>query len=567
MKTTKSKNFKLTIGVTAVVIAWCLSQCAHADNAAPAAPVVPPAPYTDQLQNSPVVSLDFVAADINDVLKALAVQTGANIVTSADVKGSITVSLNKVTLDQALELITHISGFAYAKSGNTYLVGTKDSIAAISPPPIANVAPPATQVVVFNYANVDDLTAMLKNRFPDIKISSGTSISGQKAGFGAKAIILTGDPDLVKQAADLVAQVDAALGANVAQSQTEVYRVHYASLPDLINILNSLVPSLVVTPGPAQGFSAKAPSAAAAAASSGGSSTGTAPPPPSGGSGASGASQNNAAGPNLLLLTGTEVDIARGLDILNKVDVRPAELLYETKVTELTLNAQHNLGLNWSFANATTQIGEVYPGNTQTPVTTPAPVNYPGNVLKFGTFGRSQIPDLATVSLDAMFQDGDSKLLADPNIAALDGQAAQVFIGNTVNYVESITQSSTGENVTTGTVQVGVILRVTGKVDADGMITLNIHPEVSSITQFLPVPGGGSLPEVATRFADTTIRVHDGETVAIGGLIQENDLTTTTSVPGLGQLPLIGYLFKDAQKTKNRDEVVFFLKTSLMKDS
>jgi type II secretory pathway component GspD/PulD (secretin) len=509
------------------------------------------------------VSLDFVDADISDVLKALAVQTGSNIVSSTDVKGTITVSLAHVTLEQALDMVARLSGYQYAKVGSTYVVGSASGIAALTGS--GDDETPVCSVVPLHYASPDDVTSALKNRFPDIKVSSGTAISGSKAGAKYNAIILMGDASTVAQAHDLVTEIDTSLGASVSQESTSVYRVQYASLPDMVSILASLAPNVVVTPGPSQGFTTKAPSAAAAASSS--SASGTSSGGSSGSaSGATGASQSNAYGPNLLLLTGAPDDVAKAEAILADVDVQPSQLVFDTKVTEIDRNVINNLGLNWDFSGATTRIGE-QADNTAKPPATLGDNGEPGKLLSFGTISRTAISNLATVTMDALISNGDAKLLADPNIAALDGQPAQVFIGNTVNYVQSITQTTTGENITTASVQVGVILRVTGKVNPDGYITLNIHPEVSEITGYLTVPGGGSLPQVASRYADTTVRVKDGETIAIGGLIQENDTVNLDKVPGLGDLPFFGKLFQDSQTNRQRTEVVFFLTTKIASSS
>lgn len=512
------------------------------------------------LQGSDTVTLDFVAADINDVLKALAVQTGANIVSSADVKGTVTVSLADVTLEQALDMVARLSGYEYAKVGNTYVVGTSTGIQALTGA-AGGSQQQATEVVTFNYADPDDVIATLKQRFPEMDVSKGTSISGVKAGAGTKALILTGDPSLIDQAKTLIGQIDQSMGANVQNESTVAYRVKYASLSDLISILGNLVPQLVVTPGPAQGFTAKAPSAAATASSSSGSVSSSSSS--SGSSGSSGSSQASATGPTILLLTGTETDIARAQQILGQVDVQPKQILFETKVVEMSNDAERQLGLQYDFSGAHTSIGEDLPAGTQS-IPTVEPDPYPGNVLKGRTFGRTYITDLVTVQLAALQTQGKAHLLADPNISAIDGQAAQVFIGDEVNYVSSITTSTTGENVTTATVQAGVIFRVTGKVDGDGYITLNIHPEVSSITGWTTVPGGGQLPEVSTRYADTTVRVKDGDTIAIGGLIQENDIENIQKVPILGDLPFFGQLFRYNDHNKQSDQVVFFLKTSIM---
>ena len=513
------------------------------------------------------VTLDFVAADITDVLKALAVQTGVNIVASPDVKGTITVSLAHVTLDQALDMITRLSGLQYARANNAIIVGTPASIAQFTQP-AGDADQMDTQIVPLHYASFDDASNLIKTRFPTVQIGPGTQVAGHSAGSSTGAIILSGSPDYVSQAVTLINSLEDSLAQRASLQTTETYTPHYVSLGDLIGVLNTLVPSLLVTPGPGAGFRATAPSAAASAASSSASASSDSSGSSSGSSGGSGtgASQSSIIGPSMILLTGSAADIAHARQILAQVDIKPAQILYEAKVTELDINDVRDLGLNWDFSTAGFSIGELVPTGYSTSATI-NPVNYPGQILKFGTFGRSPIFDLANVKLDALFTNGRSKLLSDPNIAALDGYPAQFFTGDTINYLQSQTVTTTGENIVTASVNVGVTLRVTGKQNPDGYITLNIHPEVSTVDGYLSTPGGGQIPNVATRFADTTVRVRDGQTIAIGGLIQDNDIVNITKVPFFGDLPFFGGLFRDTQHQHNRTEVVFFLKTSVMKDS
>src|SRR5207253_4526012 len=134
-------------------------------------------------------------------------------------------------------------------------------------------------------------------------------------------------------------------------------------------------------------------------------------------------------------------------------------------------------------------------------------------------------PYTVSASLDALETKGRARTLARPNLSALDGQPAVVFIGDQIKYVLSIQQTQQGQSIQTETATVGITLRVTGKTSPDGYITLNIHPEVSAITSFLTAGTSGiQLPQISTRFVDTTVRVKSGETIAIGGLIQEQDV-------------------------------------------
>lgn len=127
------------------------------------------------------VTLDFVGADINDVLKALAVQTRTSIVSGRDVSGTITVSLAHVTLESALNLITKVSGYQFARVGRAYLVGSPASIATLAAEGKV-VEPPVTAVLPFRYANPDELTRRIKADFPDVSATSGPVRGGADMG-------------------------------------------------------------------------------------------------------------------------------------------------------------------------------------------------------------------------------------------------------------------------------------------------------------------------------------------------------------------------------------------------
>lgn len=523
------------------------------------------------------VTLDFVAADINDILKSLAMQTHINVVSGNDVKGNITVSLSKVSLDEALDMITKLSGYHYAKVGKTYVVGSPASIAALTTGGSASVSP-VTSIINYIYSDPQELTNIIQTRYPDVKLTTGKGTGGSGG-----VIVVTGMENDVIAIRKLIVDAETALSRGIAASRSELYKIKYASSDDLVSILTRLVPDVVVTPGPSVGFRLSAPTTADAggttsstasfgSSGSGGSGSGSSGSGSSGGASVSSTSGNMATKPTTysLLLTGSDISIKKALDILAQVDVKPAQINYEAKITEINLTGQKNLGISWDFSGAGTRIGEVT-DNANKVVDPNGPTlgdnGKLGNVLKFGTFGRTALSSLVSLQLNALIQNGDAKLLSAPNISAVDGEQAAVFIGDAVRYISSITQTTTGPTVTTDTVNVGIKLFVNGKVSNDGYVTVNIHPEVSTITGYLAVPGGGSLPQVASREATTTIRVKDGDYIAIGGLINENDISTIKKVPFLGDLPFLGNLFKDSSKSHKRNEIVMFVKVTIQKDN
>jgi type II secretory pathway component GspD/PulD (secretin) len=557
---TKPFAFPKNIALNAAALA--LASGLLTASSAIAAPVTA-APHTVRAMTSSTddVTLDFVSADINDVLKALAMQTRSNIVSGSDVKGTITVSLAHVSLEEALDLITKLSGYQYAKIGKTYLVGSPTAIQTLTANGSAQ-SPAVTGVIAFSYSDSADLINELKQLYPNLKTTPGKSAGGQA---GGGVLVVTGTPEDVESARRMISDSESVLSKNIQASRTQVYNIKYANAEDLQVVLSRLVPGIIVTPGPVQRTYAPAPTTADA----GGVTTTTT----SIGSGVAAGGAITSVTGNLptkltttaLLLTGSDADLTRALQVLATIDLRPAQINFEARITEINLNKADHLGLTYDFSGASTRLGELKDNVTGGP-----PVlgdnGYPGKNLKLGTFARTALSNFVDVKLNALFQSGDAKLLSSPNISAIDGQPAAVFVGDSITYVSSVTTGPTGQNITTATVNAGIKLLVTGKINNDGFVTMNIHPEVSTPT-FLPSIGGAVLPRISTREATTTLRVRDGETIAIGGLISESDVKNISKVPFFGDLPFFGQLFRDSQTAHTRNEIVIFVKVSIQKDA
>ena len=507
------------------------------------------------------VTLDFVSADINDVLKVLAMQTHTNIVSGNDVKGQITVSLAHVSLEEALDLITKLSGYQYAKIGRTYLVGTPAAIQTLAAAGTAQT-PAATTVISFTYSDPADLANVVKDLFPNIRTTPGKSTGSTAGGV----LVVTGTPADLDSVRRVVADAEAQLSRNIGTSRTELYQIKYASADDLQSVITRLIPSLVVTPAPTQRTYAQAPSTADAGGTTSSTTSYGAAGQPTGGTTTS-TTSNVAVKPTTtaLLLTGSEADIARARQILATVDLRPAQIRYEARVIETSLTDDNEFGFTHDFSGAHTTLGELLqPG--ETPSSTVFSDPFPGKILKFRTFGRSPLSQLDTVQLHALFTNQNAKILAAPNISALDGQPAATFVGNTVSYISSVTQSPTGQNITTSTVNAGIKLYVTGKVNNDGYITMNVHPEVSLVTLSPPAAGGVQTPQIQIREATTTMRVKDGDTLVISGLINDQDVKSVSKVPFLGDIPFFGQLFRDTKRQRTHDQVTVLIKVSIQKE-
>ncbi len=513
------------------------------------------------------VSLDFVNAEIGDVLKALAIQSGANIITAPDVKGTVTVSLSRLTVEESLNLITRLSGYRYEKIDNTYVVGTEESLRAFrgASEPIAPPKPKTVEAFTFKVAKPSEIATYLNARFPELKITP----SGEKE---ATYLLVEGDAETVERAREAAYAFEQQLTGSV-EIVTEVYRVKYADSRDLARIVSQLVPAVQVSLGPDALLSR-----GGVGASSGGQGSMTGGETPSQtaqqmGAPMQGGQQGAAQGsqpPNTLVLVGTAREVLRALEILRKVDVKQPQVVIEARVLDVSEGSLKSFGLNWNILQSgsintldrTTNRLPLPDSTTNTPNQQGVGFNRDGQLGLDFTIVKKPID--FSVTLNALAEDRRNRLLANPRVATLDGRPATIFIGDEVNYVKLIQQTPQGANVQTDSVQAGIILKVLPRVHEDNSITLQIQPEVSVITGFLEVPGGGRLPQLARRNADTTIRVGNGETVVIGGLIREADIKTIQKVPLLGDLPFLGYLFRKTTTSRDKSEIMITLTVRVM---
>ncbi len=300
-----------------------------------------------------------------------------------------------------------------------------------------------------------------------------------------------------------------------------------------------------------------------------------------------------------LLVTGPRDQVAQALHLLAQLDMPEPQVIIEAKVMDVLRDDLDKLGVKWDlFDNGVINVqnierastGEtqqnVRDGNSQTNDKVGNNTFEQRNQYNttndwqrtfetlgdpiVNTFNMSFNPKTFIGSingiLDALVVSKRSKLLASPKVSALDGRPARIFIGDIVKYVEQISQTTTGPTITIGEVQAGILLNATPRVAPDNSVTLSLATDVSLITAFNDVPGGGKLPQVASRNVDTNIRMRDGETIVIGGLIREEELMTMTKVPLLGDLPFLGQLFRHRSKTKTGSEVVLFLTVRVVQE-
>jgi len=541
-----------------------------------ALPVVAKAPTTapvpDPAKN---ISLNFLGADINDVLKALSIQSGRNIVAGKDVKGEVTVNLSNVSLDEAMDYVAKLSGYTYAKTNDTYLVASKESIQGMT----GGAGPQAvTQVFALHYAKVDDVARILGKMFPDLKTSTAQdakagSDAGKAppdAGNGASGsggqsklldfLVVSAPPDTMKSAATIISQMEDSVRDSWAGLTTEIYMVKYG-VPSMIrDCVSKLVPGVMIDLVPSQGYAYPVWSTAGARDNSMASKTAMSLASAGSASGSdSGESKDKLT--RALTISGPADQVTRALDLAMRLDIKAPMINIEAKVTSINKSGEEQLGLEWNWSDISFSEGFTdYATSTNTGGA--AGENLQNVVRSHNLWSR--LPFNFGAVLDALVTSGNAKVLASPNLLCVEGVTGKFFVGDDVTYIQRIETTATGQNITTDTKSVGVQLKVTATVSPDGFVTLDLHPEVSTLK--LTTTQGMTLPTVSRRSTDHVVRVKNGDTIAIGGLIRSDEVLEMSKVPLLGDLPFLGKLFQHKSKTTSETEVVMFITAKVVKD-
>ena len=240
--------------------------------------------------------------------------------------------------------------------------------------------------------------------------------------------------------------------------------------------------------------------------------------------------------------------------------------------------------------NKLTQIGAQYPSSVSLSVgnlSTAAVTGTGGTVTSPASQGGTTIQGLKHLNasninvltsagaismvMDLKQQDGSSNLLASPRIRVKQDEKAKIHIGDKVPIItNSVTPVSTGTPVVTGSVQyldVGIKLEVEPHIHMDGEISIKTSLEVSNIGAQVTNASSGSVAyQIGTRIANTVLRLNDGETQVLAGLINDQNVKSSNRVPGLGELPIIGHLFSDNTTNKSKTEIILSITPHIIRN-
>ncbi|HCN24617.1 MAG TPA: hypothetical protein DIS65_04525 [Candidatus Marinimicrobia bacterium] len=279
---------------------------------------------------------------------------------------------------------------------------------------------------------------------------------------------------------------------------------------------------------------------------------------------------------NKLLINTSPRKIAEIKRVIEGIDVPAIQVLLETRLIEVALDIDKKLGIDWSklakYTNILAENAEALSEGAGSVVPDPGtigtlPVTAPFNRLNEdnlipGKFSRQMTA--FDITLDFLIKDNKADILADSKLVTLNGREATIKMVDIVPYI--LSSGGVGGQVQVQREEVGIKLTVLPSVNMDGDITVKVETEVASIFEF--IGPDRNIPRVKSRSSTTTIRVKDGESIIIGGLISKDRKNTVYKLPLLHKIPWIGKkLFTSTDLVDRKTDLIIQITPSVLKDN
>jgi type IV pilus assembly protein PilQ len=274
--------------------------------------------------------------------------------------------------------------------------------------------------------------------------------------------------------------------------------------------------------------------------------------------------QIDPTGNKILLITSPKV-INEIRNVVAAVDKPALQIMLEARVIEVAVGDEEKYGINWNKLTPFETI--VYEGssipNASRPGDLPQQVPYVpiDDLNSFGNFGYQE--PMFQVAVDYLLKNNLAEVLANSQIATMNNKPARIEVVDKIPYV--ISAGGVGGQVRTQTEEVGIKLEIIPTVNTDGYITTVITPEVSNIFSF--IGPDLTIPWTVRRSASTTIRVKDGETIIIAGLLKMDRSNIIHKVPLLGDMPFIGGLFRHKSTSTQKKDLIIQITPTIIRDN
>ncbi|WP_438469222.1 type II secretion system secretin GspD [Vibrio vulnificus] len=378
------------------------------------------------------------------------------------------------------------------------------------------------------------------------------------------SILISGDPKVRDRLKRLIRQLDVEMAS---KGNNRVVYLKYAKAEDLVDVLKGVSDNLQAEKNSGQkGASSQRNDVVIAAHQ----------------------------GTNSLVLTAPP-DIMLALqDVITQLDIRRAQVLIEALIVEMAEGDGVNLGVQWGnletgaviqYSNTGTPIGKVMVGLEEAKDKTVTDSRWNSTTDKYEPYSRTEAGDYSTLAaalagvngaamslvmgdwtalISAVSSDSNSNILSSPSITVMDNGEASFIVGEEVPVVTGSTAGSNNDNPfqTVDRKEVGIKLKVVPQINEGDSVQLNIEQEVSNVL--------GANGAVDIRFAkrqlNTSVIVQDGQMLVLGGLIDERALESESKVPLLGDIPVLGHLFKSTNTQVEKKNLMVFIKPTIIRD-
>ncbi len=276
---------------------------------------------------------------------------------------------------------------------------------------------------------------------------------------------------------------------------------------------------------------------------------------------------------NSVLLTGSPRYVEKLKGVIKALDVDPPQVLIQVMLAEVTLVDNEDIGIEFSridygdgyysaggFGLNKTGFGQLQP-------------KAPGLVgLAPALFSGIGIPNIAVggpdfdLLINALASQNRVQMLSNPSVMVANNTRGRIQVGETIRVPDAVTVSAAGQQSAVSAEEVGVILEVTPSINPDGFVKMAVEPEISRLSkQTVDISENFRSPIIERRRANTTVTVRDGETVVIGGLINDRYERSDRKIPILGDIPIIGLAFRQKTETTAKTELLIVLRPHVVR--
>jgi general secretion pathway protein D len=261
---------------------------------------------------------------------------------------------------------------------------------------------------------------------------------------------------------------------------------------------------------------------------------------------------------SLLVATATKFE-NQVREIIDQLDRPVAQVLIKVLIAEVTHENTSDLGFDFSILNQRAATSTV--NGVATPRGVVGTQTFVDNATEAGGLTVSLVEKNIQATLQALATQNKLDVLSRPYILATDNQLAEITVGSEVPLITDSRQTDTGETINNFNYRdVGIILDVTPHINPDGLVIMDVSPEISALsTSTVETSPGVNTPIIDLRSANSRVGVKDGNTVVIGGLMQDEKNSVLQKIPFLGDIPVLGVLFQNNHVDRTKTELLIFI--------